>query len=69
MIRYKKLGYVALNVTDIGRSSKFYEQIVGLEQTETNDKQEDQPSFSIFARTSSNRALPIQRAGTQKGWF
>lgn len=31
MIRYRKLGYVALNVTDLDRSRKFYERIVGLE--------------------------------------
>ena len=29
--RYKKLGYAALNVTDLARSLKFYEEIVGLE--------------------------------------
>ncbi|HWI29083.1 MAG TPA: VOC family protein [Stellaceae bacterium] len=31
MIRYQKLGYVELNVTDTGRSRSFYEQLVGLE--------------------------------------
>src|SRR5258708_8312560 len=31
MIRYKKLGYVELNVSDIEKSRKFYEDIVGLE--------------------------------------
>jgi 2,3-dihydroxy-p-cumate/2,3-dihydroxybenzoate 3,4-dioxygenase len=30
MGRYKKLGYVALNVSDVSRSAHFYEQIVGL---------------------------------------
>ena len=29
--RYKKLGYAAINVTDLGRSVAFYEEIVGLE--------------------------------------
>jgi 2,3-dihydroxy-p-cumate/2,3-dihydroxybenzoate 3,4-dioxygenase len=29
-IRYAQLGYVALNVTDIARSARFYEDIVGL---------------------------------------
>ncbi len=31
MIRYRKLGYVELNVTDPARSRAFYERIVGLE--------------------------------------
>ena len=31
MIRYKKLGYVELNVSDLDRSQKFYQDIVGLE--------------------------------------
>jgi 2,3-dihydroxy-p-cumate/2,3-dihydroxybenzoate 3,4-dioxygenase len=31
MIRYKKLGYVELNVSDIEKSRKFYQDIVGLE--------------------------------------
>jgi 2,3-dihydroxy-p-cumate/2,3-dihydroxybenzoate 3,4-dioxygenase len=29
-IRYRKLGYVALNVTDLERSARFYESILGL---------------------------------------
>src|ERR1700746_3289325 len=31
MIRYKKLGYVELNVSDLMKSRRFYEDIVGLE--------------------------------------
>lgn len=32
MVRYAKLGYVALNVTDVGRSAEFYgPEIVGLQ--------------------------------------
>lgn len=34
MIRYKKLGYVALNVTDVNKSAEFYQNIVGLELVE-----------------------------------
>jgi 2,3-dihydroxy-p-cumate/2,3-dihydroxybenzoate 3,4-dioxygenase len=30
MARYNKLGYVALNVSDVSRSALFYEQVVGL---------------------------------------
>jgi 2,3-dihydroxy-p-cumate/2,3-dihydroxybenzoate 3,4-dioxygenase len=32
MIRYKKLGYVAINVSDLERSVPFYRDVVGLEQ-------------------------------------
>lgn len=31
MIRYKKLGYVALNVTDVERTAEFYRDQVGLD--------------------------------------
>ncbi|MGO8916020.1 MAG: VOC family protein [Stellaceae bacterium] len=33
--RYKKLGYVALNVTDLDRSVAFYRDLVGLDVTES----------------------------------
>jgi 2,3-dihydroxy-p-cumate/2,3-dihydroxybenzoate 3,4-dioxygenase len=36
MFRYKKIGYVALNVSDIERSTEFYEKVVGLQHVETN---------------------------------
>lgn len=35
MIRYQKLGYVELNVTDLARSRDFYEKMVGLEAVGT----------------------------------
>lgn len=31
MVRYKRLGYVELNVADLGRSRDFYETVVGLQ--------------------------------------
>jgi 2,3-dihydroxy-p-cumate/2,3-dihydroxybenzoate 3,4-dioxygenase len=31
MIRYRKLGYTELNVSDLARSRRFYEEIVGLQ--------------------------------------
>lgn len=35
--RYKRLGYVALNVTDLARSTAFYRDLVGLALTESSD--------------------------------
>jgi len=35
MIRYLKLGYVGIDVTDIGRARRFYEDIVGLQFIDT----------------------------------
>lgn len=35
--RYRRLGYVALNVTDLERSSRFYESLVGLNVSERNE--------------------------------
>lgn len=37
-MRYEKLGYIALNVRDIGRSREFYEKTVGLQYSGTNDQ-------------------------------
>jgi 2,3-dihydroxy-p-cumate/2,3-dihydroxybenzoate 3,4-dioxygenase len=36
--RYKRLGYVALNVTDLARSTEFYRDVVGLALTETTEE-------------------------------
>ena len=36
-IRYRRLGYVAINVTDLDRSAKFYETEVGLTRTGETD--------------------------------
>src|SRR4051812_49099840 len=38
MFRYKKIGYVALNVTDVQKSTEFYDQVVGLQHVEENEK-------------------------------
>ena len=37
MFRYKKLGYVALNVSDLARSVPFYRDLVGLQLNEQVD--------------------------------
>ena len=34
---YQRLGYVALNVTDVGRSLAFYRDLAGLDVTEAAD--------------------------------
>ncbi len=36
--RYRKLGYVALNVNDIENSMTFYRDIVGLDLTDSTDQ-------------------------------
>lgn len=36
--RYRRLGYVALNVTDLPRSTAFYRDLVGLAVTDTTDR-------------------------------
>jgi 2,3-dihydroxy-p-cumate/2,3-dihydroxybenzoate 3,4-dioxygenase len=38
MFRYKKIGYVALNVTDVQKSTEFYDKVVGLQHVEENEK-------------------------------
>ena len=37
MIRYKKLGYVALNVSDLGRARNWYESMMGLQFNGTGE--------------------------------
>lgn len=37
MIRYRKLGYVGLNVADLVRSRAFYEQVLGLQPVDGGD--------------------------------
>ncbi|OUM86330.1 VOC family protein [Parageobacillus thermoglucosidasius] len=54
MIRYKKLGYVALDVTDIERSSQFYENMVGLQPV---SKIENQIAFFRCSRDHHNIVL------------
>jgi 2,3-dihydroxy-p-cumate/2,3-dihydroxybenzoate 3,4-dioxygenase len=46
MPRYKKLGYVALNVTDVARARDFYENMVGLQASGEGEQGE------IFFRCS-----------------
>ncbi|WP_134704387.1 VOC family protein [Ammoniphilus sp. YIM 78166] len=48
MLRYKKLGYVALNVTDLKRSKDFYRDLVGIQPVD--ESRED----IAYYRTSSD---------------
>ena len=43
-IRYKRLGYVVLNATDVTRSRKFYEELVGLTFVEQSPGGESIPA-------------------------
>ncbi len=65
--RYKKLGYVALNVTDIEKSATFYQDMVGL------DPMGEGPDGCRFFRCSSDHhnviLYPNKIAGLKRvGW-
>ena len=45
MIRYKKLGYVALNVTDLKRSTAFYRDTLGLQPVDNERSGAGEPQF------------------------
>lgn len=65
--RYRGMGYIALNVTDLSRTSDFAEQVFALTPSG------DGPDGSRFFRCSSNRhdvvLYPAERAGfVRAGW-
>jgi 2,3-dihydroxy-p-cumate/2,3-dihydroxybenzoate 3,4-dioxygenase len=67
-LRYVRLGYVALNVTDIEISRHFYETLVGLAVTGTGDQGE------VFLRCSNAHhdlvLYPAKEAGLRRlGWL
>jgi len=68
MIRYRKLGYVELNVTDVARSREFFEKLVGLEFV---DEVAGVRSSSARRHSSSFRSLTLlakaARARTRLG--
>src|SRR5258708_15112349 len=68
MIRYKKLGYVELMVTDLDRAAGFYRDIVGLEPPGTG------PDGELLFRCSEDPyAVALHRAGKpgfkRGGWM
>ncbi|HHW37982.1 MAG TPA: 2,3-dihydroxy-p-cumate-3,4-dioxygenase [Bacillales bacterium] len=54
MIRYKKVGYCALNVSDLQKSSDFYERLVGLEKVESDD-----PNTAFFRCSRDHHNLVL----------
>lgn len=65
-IRYARLGYVAINVTDLDRSAEFYETTVGLTLEERTDD-------AVFLRCSDNHhdimLVPSSEPGLKRvGW-
>lgn len=70
MIRYKKLGYLALNVSDIQASVNFYENIVGLDVV--NPEQVD-GRHPVYLRCSSDHhdfiLYPDKSAGLKRVAF
>ena len=62
MIRYQKLGYVGINVTDIGRARAFYENIVGLQFVDTA------PNGSVRYRCSDDYYNVVLHQSAQPGF-
>ena len=54
MIRYKKLGYVVLSVTDLEKSADFYENMVGLQFVERDNE-------TVYLRSSYDHHNMILR--------
>ena len=61
MARYKKLGYVALNVTDVSRSREFYETQLGLQFSAQGEGGE------VYLRCSADHHKVILYPSTQPG--
>lgn len=59
MIRYKKIGYVALNVTEPERSAAFHEEFVGLDIVERDDA-----GTVYLSSTRDHHSLALYRGAT-----
>ena len=57
MTRYAKLGHVELNVTDLDRSHRFYEEVVGLQYVGTGEAGERQ-----FRCDAEHHSVSLHRA-------
>ncbi|WP_071395152.1 VOC family protein [Bacillus tuaregi] len=60
MIRYKKLGYVVLSVTDLNKSTDFYENIVGMQFVERENE-------TVYLRSSRDHHNLILVEGPEAG--
>ena len=60
MIRYKKLGYVVLSVTDLEKSADFYENMVGLQFVERDNE-------TVYLRSSYDHHNMILEQGSEPG--
>lgn len=66
-IRYAHLGYVALNVTDVARSARFYEEIVGL--TPVGGAADGQALFRCSGKHHDILLHQTERPGLKRvGW-
>jgi 2,3-dihydroxy-p-cumate/2,3-dihydroxybenzoate 3,4-dioxygenase len=61
MIRYKRLGYIALNVSDLEKSSNFYHSMVGLTLTEKTE------NASFFRCSDSHHDIILYRSHATPG--
>ena len=61
MIRYSKLSYVALNVSDIERSKAFYTEILGLQLSEIGAQGE------VYLRCSADHHNVVLTQGEPVG--
>ena len=60
MIRYKKLGYTVLSVTDLDKSVDFYENMVGLQFVERDNE-------TVYLRSSYDHHNMILEQGSEPG--
>jgi 2,3-dihydroxy-p-cumate/2,3-dihydroxybenzoate 3,4-dioxygenase len=60
-LRFGKLGYIALNVTDTGRSRRFYETVLGLQVTDVGAKGE------VYLRCSGDHHNIVLYPAQSKG--
>src|SRR5690606_29409662 len=56
MIRYARLGYVALNVTDLDRSCAFYREVVGLQEVPSTN-----PALRLLRCSEQHQDIVLYR--------
>ena len=67
-IRYRRLGYVALNVSDLKTSRRFYEDVVGLTPVESGD-----PAVALFRCSDDHHDIMLTQGAEpglkRLGWW